>query len=305
MNYELLLSWMAHVGEGSWGAFRRAVDQLADRDGDEESRDVAPRRARRALAELGHVAFFVGDGADWTVCAPVLGGLPSGAAAVLCGARTPALVDGLRACCEAAGCRVLLEEQSFAPPRIEVAGNDQALRQAADASGIPFVPNLPRVLAASVESVRASIDNAQNAEPPINWAHSCLDLETLAWSDEIVTKTAHRYRSRYGPTRYFVDAPGRSLVTLDGRTAIYAAALVNSLDLVEYDASAQRLSTPLRAPLPAAYARAASLCRGRLGTVAEGRATYEEVPADVGSVLTVASGASYPMPSRWFGPQAD
>jgi hypothetical protein len=183
-------------------------------------------------------------------------------------------VDSVRGGCEAAGCEVLVQEQRFGPVRIELKGEETALILAAEAAHLPFIPELSRQLAAALEPLDLAYKTAERSEPPINWARLSFDFETLEWSDEVLTKTAHEYKSRYGATRYYVDAPDRGMVALERRTAVYAAAMLNSVDLAEYHVSSEQLATPLGAPLPAPYARAASLCSGRSSAVHDGRIIY-------------------------------
>ena len=301
MNFDLLLAWMAHVGEGPWTAFRRAVEYSAGDGPEAEEGGMTAGRAARILSDLGHADFFVDGGSSWRAFAPVLGGLLGARSAVLTGARTPRLVESLAGVCARLDCDVVIEGQSAAPRRVEVVGGHEALRAVAEASGITFVDDLPRRLASSLQPVRREIEAADSSEPPINWSHSCLDLETLEWREgRTGDATVHRYQSSYGPTRYFVDFAGRH-VACDRRTAVYAAALLASVDLVAYDPTRQEFAVPGRASLPAPYARTATLCSGRPGAFVDGRTTYVQVPSEVAAVLAVGSGSSYPGSPTWIG----
>src|SRR5262245_45852931 len=59
LNYDRLLAWMAHLGEGSWMSFRRAVAFFSDHGAEQDAEAALARTARRVLSDLGHAAFFV------------------------------------------------------------------------------------------------------------------------------------------------------------------------------------------------------------------------------------------------------
>src|SRR5207248_1908750 len=104
----------------------------------------------------------------------------------------------------------------------------------ADAQGLRFVADLPRCLSAVLVPIPSMIEAAAASDSPINWSHSAFDVDALRWSEEAASPTAHEYRSRYGALQHFVEIPGRGLVALDRRSAVYAAAFVNNVDLIEY-----------------------------------------------------------------------
>lgn len=300
MNFEPLLAWMAHVGGGSWSAFQRAVVYFAEFDSNgSDTGEVDVRRVRSVLSDLGCADFFVDGGSSWRAVAPIIGGIHHGEALV-CGVRNRQLVDAIEQASERAGCERVVETERDAPPRIAVRGGEQALRAVAESVGLRFVPDLPRRLVAALVPVPLMIEAAEISDAPINWSHSAFDFDELSWSDQAASPTAHTYRSKYGAQQHFVDVPDRGLVALDRRTSVYAAAFVNSVDLVAYDESGARLTAPLGAPLPFAYARAATLCSGRRASVADGQVTYSAVPLGVAAALTVACGGSYPTSPRWF-----
>ena len=299
MNFEALLAWMAHVGGGSWAAFRRAVVYFAEDDANGNGNaDAEVRRARRVLSDLGYADFFVDGGGSWRAFAPVLGVVHDGEA-ILCGARNLRLVEEIVNACERTGCEIRVEDVANAPPLVAGSGDKQSLLAAADAAGLRFVPDLPRLLAAQLVPIPSMIETAELSDSPINWSHSAFDLHALSWSEEAVMPTAHAYQSKYGAQQHFVDVPGRGLVELDRDSAVYAAAFVNSLDLIEYDGSTCLLSVPGAAPLPAPYARAAALCSARPSAVADGRRSYSRVPPEIAAVIRVASGGRYPGSPRW------
>lgn len=112
-----LLLWMSARKEGSWVQFRSAVETLdlaasAER-GEEDLTLPLHQRIRYNLERLGHIEFDAGECEDgWRVAPPVLAlsdhsGMATG---VLCGARTPKVVERF----ERAGGAVQLERTSQA-----------------------------------------------------------------------------------------------------------------------------------------------------------------------------------------------
>jgi hypothetical protein len=303
MNFEGLLAWMGHLGEGSWESFRRAVAYYAEDRTDAPAPDYAPGRARRVLSDLGHAQFFAEDRRTWRVFMPTLARLPNSRQAVLCGARNPQVLTALQTAASSHGCEVTDEDVADGPRRVALTGDAHALQASAESAGVRFVDDVSRRLAASLVPIPEAIESGMPSEAPINWAHTIFDFDSLAWSQDVTTSSAssaHEYRSRYGVARYLVQVPERGLVALDRRTAIYAAAFINSIDLAQYDAAGRSFSTPLAAPLPDAFARAATLCSGRLSTVSDGRITYLGIQPQAASILAVASGGRYCGAPTWF-----
>lgn len=300
MNYESLIEWMAHVGGGSWPAFQRAVAyyEAAETSGNGAGERTNPR-PWRPLSDLGYAEFFVNGSTSWRAFAPVIGGV-SESQALLCGVRNRRLIDAIEEAAERLGCVTTIEPLRDAPARVSIEGEDGALRAVADAVGLSFVPSVARRVVASLTPVPTMVDTAERSEAPINWTHTAFDFRDLRWSDQAASPTAHAYRSKYGAQRYFVDLPGRELAALNRRSAVYAAAMLNRVDLVEYDEATSTLSTPVATPLPFDYARAVTLCSGWPAEVVDGRLRYSSVPLDTAADVMVLSGGRYPASPRWF-----
>jgi hypothetical protein len=64
-----------------------------------------------------------------------------------------------------------------------------------------------------------------------------------------------------------------------------------------------RVSVPVSAPLPEAFARVACLCSGRRADVRQGRIAYEGVPRDIGAVLLTALGQPRAIVANVIGAQ--
>jgi hypothetical protein len=95
-----LLLWLSARKQGSWPQFRGAVETLDLTDSaDEEEQDTSlplHQRVRFNLERLGHVEFDAAECEDgWRVVPPTLALCQrgNGVTGVLCGARTPQLMD--------------------------------------------------------------------------------------------------------------------------------------------------------------------------------------------------------------------
>ena len=78
------------------------------------------------------------------------------------------------------------------------------------------------------------------------------------------------------------------------REAIYAAAMLQRMTLLQYDFESRCFTAPVRAPPPEPYCRAACLCAGRRGRVDGGLIVFEDVPSAVAVVLCIAAGQQHP-----------
>jgi hypothetical protein len=142
---DLLLEWMSYRVSG------RRDDLPHDLlDGD------PPYRMLADFASLGH-ADLEPDG-TWRIAPPVLaatGEDPSGAHAVLCGARTPKVLERFRGSCSFAGARTIEAPQEKRPSILTVTASDQAdLASIAAKTGLAFQRDAPFTLLACLPTIR-------------------------------------------------------------------------------------------------------------------------------------------------------
>ena len=297
MNWDVLLHWMTHLREGSWGSFRGAVAKLADADADI---DDLCRRLRIALSDLGHAGFFVDDSQRWRVLPPVLAGLPPPSeAAVLAGGRTPKLSAALADAAATRGCRVVAEGVEDRPACVRLEGPPNALGSAAADAGLQYIENFAVHLCASIRPIPPQLETARVEEAPGNWSVHSFDIESLKWVEGLRSRSACEFRPRYGRSRFYVHTRRGRLLRLDRREggkreAVYAAAMIREVPLADYDTSTAMLSVPASAPFPESFARAACLCTGVPAAFNQGRLVYRNVPRDIAAVLLIAAGQPYP-----------
>jgi hypothetical protein len=294
MNGDLLLYWMSRLGSGSQNKFRDALQELADA----ENHDSLQWVLHRKLSDLAHVDFFRNT-KKWQVRPPILAGLAGQlGVAILCGARSAPLISSLEKAAQEIGSTVAVETPENCPSRLMVSGNAQQLAHIESATGISFVPEYSLHLLANVPPVSQKMRASGPEKGVINWQVNIFDLAALRWipfteklskPDALPKETAIELKSKY-ETKYCVTDGKGILRKLPKREAIYAAAFLCSVPLIEYDAHDQLISTPIAAPLPEVYTRIACLCSGELPNIVAGRLTYRNVPPVVGVTLSILAG---------------
>ena len=290
---ELLLNWLTYVNEGSWVGFRRALAALTPDDN-----DGGPTAGRMMshMSDAAYAEFFVGGTDRWRTFAPLIGGLCTQGKAVLCGGRTSSLINVLAGLCERGAVGITAIELIDRPDRVMLEGTPEVLRGVAEGAGVPYVPNLAVALCARLTPMGLRLESASPGAAPTNWSQRSFDLGAMRWVDGFLPDTAYEYRPRRGRPRHYVRGPRHRLVQLDRHEAIYAAALMNSVAILSYDASHGTLAVPWGAPLPDALARAATACAGMPAVEANGRSVYGDVPSEVAGVLMLAAGQRPPEP---------
>lgn len=280
---------MSHVGEGSWASFKRtAISMLAPNvDATDELRQV-----RMRLSDLGVAEFFIGDTGRWRAFRPLLAASPHRPqSAFLCGGRTPALTTALKEHANRMRCRVyelsvdgLFSSFQYHGPVADLAA----------AVAVEFEPDVARRLSNEVPQISRLIDEAPARLAPTRWTARAFDVRTARWIDGLQRGTVIEYTSLYQERLYLVPR-GDEMVELPKREAVYAAAAKNGARLAKYWPPTRELSTPMSAPLPEAFARAACVASGRPSIVRSGLIVYQEVPARLATVLLVSLGHLPPL----------
>ncbi len=296
MNWNVLLHWMTHLGEGSWDGFKDAVARLAPQ---EEQLDDVLVRLRLYLSDMGHVDFFVGGSRRWRVLPPILAGLAARpGAAVLCGGRTPQLGGTLAAAAEAAGCLVSLEDAAYGPTTLRVEGEPAALARAAAAADVRFVSDYAGALCRLVTPVYELFERAPEESAPTNWSLKSFDFDSMSLLDGLRRNSACECSPRRGLPRWYVHTRRGRLRPMPKREALYTAAMLQRVTLLQYEPDRRRFVAPVKVPPPELYSRAACLCAGRRGRVEGSLIVFEEVPSAMAAVLCVAAGQLYPGVAR-------
>lgn len=141
---DLALQWMSFRRQG------KVADLGANLTG-----GIGGRRLVDDLVTLGHAERIGIDG--WHIAPPALAGLPcaAGAAAVLCGARTPRLLESLDGAAAASGAQMNSVQHTKTPATIILtAPSPDVLAQAAQMAGLPLQADAGLHVLACTPSIR-------------------------------------------------------------------------------------------------------------------------------------------------------
>lgn len=249
-----------------WMSFRRS-GKIADLEANLTG-GVGSRRLIDDLVTLGHAERIRNDG--WRVAPPVLAGLPrqEGAAAVLCGARTPALLEHLGRASAAAGVRMKIVKQSNVPDTITVtAPSSDALAQAAAAAGVPFQAEAGLHLLACTPSIREwprtpfpMVEGKVNSvrrfsRSRMRWVDSTLAEATAA------AKGFFRIKRDWDWVSLLKNGPAAASLIDDRAGRLAAAAKCKA---VRWSRESSVLTLPVQLYPPSLMARGLVLCSGHL-----------------------------------------
>jgi hypothetical protein len=251
------LEWMSYRRTGKIG------DLPADLIG-----AASERRFIDDAVTLGHAEWTAPNA--WRIAPPALAGLRSdgGFAAVLCGARTPKLLDCLAAACSAAGARFSAEHYGDRPATVTVAASSRSLLyDAAVRAGImpqddaafrilactPSVRQWPRtpcpMVQGRVETVR------RFSRSKMRWVPS-----TLA---EAAGASAGFFRiQRDWDWVSLIKSSAHDAALIDDRAGRMAAAA--KCKVVRWTRDSGMLSLPAQLYPPGIMARGLALCSGEL-----------------------------------------
>lgn len=292
MSWDLLLHWMTHVGEGAWAGFRDAVANLAPADADLPQ---LCRSKRIWLSDLAHADFFLRGSQRWHVLPPVLAGLSTiPHSAILTGGQTPKLISALAEAADACGCSMAAEYSDDHPTTIRVTGTEKALSDASAAVGMRYVGNYDGALSQQLTPIQELIKQASIESAPHNWTAKYFDFRLMTWIDGVGRHAACEFSSRYSVRRYYVHLRRGTFLQLPRREAVYAAAMLQRVTLIQYNLPTHELRVPVTTPLPQMFSRSACLCTGVQARVENGHIIYNGVPPATAAVLIVAAGQPHP-----------
>ena len=271
MAMNALLLWMSARQSGSTGSFRSKVIELGLTRGRSTHRVV-----QWNLEKLGHAEFGQASaGTGWRVAPPILaaGDPMRSPSAVLCGARTPALLDRL----SSGDVRKRRQIQSEGPDIVEIeAPSARALEGCAARASIEVQWNAPlAILACCAPPAEQQV---APAELPIGgWEVSRFSKTDLAWvpssMDQARSATAglFRFRSNYETKHVLIE--GGSPFSVEPAMGKYRILKKRHLPL-SYSMSGKALQIRASCRPPSLVERALVLCSGALPVFKGGLLTY-------------------------------
>jgi hypothetical protein len=295
-----LLLWLSARKEGSWPQFRGAVEtlDLANRTDEVEQDTSLPlhQRVRFNLERLGHVEFAAKECEDgWRVVPPtlVLSQHDSRIVGVLCGARTPKLLEQI----ERASNGLPLERasQPDCPDIVRTHASDaQMLTELAQRTSILCQIDAPTALLSNLPSVDSMIGLRREPLPAAGreWdvRHFTIKGRIMKWNT-ITLQEANKTDAqglfcftRFQTPQYFLR-DGREAMRLPGAIGKYRVLARRGRRVLRYDRKERCLILPAICRPPLLIERALILCSGFPASFSVVRdrptLTYREIPEEV------------------------
>lgn len=299
-----LLLWLSARQEGSWPQFRGAVEtlDLADSAGTEMEDIPLPvhQRIRFNLERLCHVEFDAAGCEDrWRVVPPVLAISDHGskATAILCGARTPKLLDGL----QQAASGLSLEQYPVpnCPDVVRIhASTVQDLIELAQRASLQYQIDAPTALLSQLPRID-SLREWQRAQLPHSgkdWEvkRFLLEKKTMKWrtitlSDANASTAQGLFCfTRFQSPQYFLRE-GPDTIRVPGAIGKYRIVSRSRRRVLKYDQTTQQIRIPAILRPPLLTERALILCSGFPAsvTVVHKRRwlTYRDVPEEIAGMV--------------------
>jgi hypothetical protein len=297
-----LLVWLSARQEGSWPQFRGAIETLELADSSADGVEDAPlpihQRMRFNLDRLGHVEFDTAGCEDrWRVVPPALAisDHSSRATGVLCGARTPTLLERI----ERATNGLSLERSSAADSPDVVrfhAPGTEALVEFAGRAGIRCQADAPTAILSHLPRVDSFRGWRREPMPAAgkDWDVKQFIVERKAMTWRTITlKEANAPGARglfcftrFQTPQYFLrEGAEADTVRVPGAIGKYWILCQSRRRVLSYDRKDQQLRVPAIFRPPLLTERALVLCSGfpPSVTAAHGRPwlTYKDVPEEV------------------------
>ncbi len=287
-NGDILLYVLSAWRQISWHNFKQCFDEIQRKSVETVGYDAMQTayshrwRALRDLSTLGHIDVrFERKSIRVAVAPPVLAALPSfgNPKAVLCGARSPSFIEGLRVASVNANVELTIDSQSdaspYAPARVEIQADKAVhIKFVADSIGIHYLDTPPaRLLAhASISLSDYCLGLAWSSEPEIDWDRKDFDTCRLQFrppSRTLSLQRLSRYQHPSSPLRHYRLWQGYQSAEIDLDWGRYAILALTAQSVLWYLPN-RIVLVPYELPLPTLLARAVGLCSGHCPTLTEG-----------------------------------
>jgi hypothetical protein len=294
-----LLLWLSARKQGSWPQFRGAVETLDLANSADEEQDMSlplHQRIRFNLERLGHLEFGAAECENgWRVVPPTLAlsQHDNGVTGVLCGARTPKLVDGIE---RAAG--------GLSFERAPDADCPDVLRMhALEAEGLTELALREGILC-QLDTPTALLSHLPPVDSIKGWRREALPIAGKDWDVKqfIIERKVMKWRAitlqaanaagaqglfcftRFQMPQYFLRE-GRETIRLPGAIGKYLVLSRRQRRVLRYDRQERRLTLPAIFRPPLLTERALILCSGFPPSLSVVRSrpilTYRDIPEEV------------------------
>jgi hypothetical protein len=252
---ELLLQWASECGDGSWELFRDAAEWLTGRG----HRAYLLNR----LAMLGHLEVDW-PASRWAIAPSVVTLLPrSGGQAVLCGARTRALLDRLYAEDEL-DIYVQAVPQADAPDAIFISSDgEDTLISLANAMAASYETCVSDELAHLLPSLDGMLGQ-HPFPPPRTFEARRFDPRRLEWEETESRRPGLFHFQVFGRPTFLVHTEDGRWLRVEPEAGVYAELRSARRNVIAFapDSETGTLIIPRAAPLPPLHARTAALASG-------------------------------------------
>jgi hypothetical protein len=178
--------------------------------------------------------------------------------------------------------------------RIEISGELENIARLAKMVDLPLIRDMAAQLIDGIVPVPLQLENAQCEERPFNWEAEYFDLTRRSWLKGLQPNSACRFTPHSGPSKFLLHRRRCRFLQMPKREAVYASAMLQSVNLLSYEPSTAVLTVPAATPLPERLARIACLCTGTQPRLVASSLKYEAVPYEVAFAILVAVGQPLP-----------
>jgi hypothetical protein len=310
-----VLIWVAARGEGSWSQFRRAVDSIysLNPEGDEHeyeedfeirSEHGIPQQIllRENFLRLGHCEFFTHESRyRWRVVPPVLASNEANgiATGILCGARTPKLIEAIAANCSKDEMRT--HGLKDAPEAILIEADSwRRISEIAEKSRVLFQRQASQtILLAHPDIQSRAWETSARLPAGDGWPVKSFNSSALAWVQSSPQEARgamsglFRVQAFY-PWRCFMKTGGR-VIEVPREISVYRRLKIARRSVLRYDEQAKTLSMPAACRPPMLIERALVLLSGKLPDVSMRSdkkllASYSNVPISCAKQISAILG---------------
>lgn len=311
MTADHVLIWMSAKKEGSWSQFKQAVETLyipALEDSSETVSDpswagaVGPVILHNALrlniTRLGHAEFYDENGRfRWRIVPPTIAttNVSDGVLGILCGARTPALLEILANECNSSELQIL--EMAEGPSAVTVSTqSEERLAEIADKCRVNLQCSSAEALLLTHPNISCGCFDSQSRLPAgTGWGAKQFSPSTLSWQESSPTEVADAHcglfqiRAGY-PWKYLM--PGdEAYVEVSKEVGIYRILSRSRRRILRFSEKSMTLTVPAACRPPILTERALVLRSGLLPTFSRQNAgrsfvTYGNIPLECASTVS-------------------